>query len=111
GRQSSCMGWGFAGNSLQKESGLTWVVLGGTVCPMKKISLYLDAKTIKQLRDLSEVTNVPQARILRSFIMHGLKNPRLITKPTKESIGKGAKKAMSQLYKQPKSPFWWFDCT
>jgi len=50
---------------------------------MRKISLYLDEKTIKGLRELSERTNVPQARIIRSFIMHGLKNPRLITKPTK----------------------------
>jgi hypothetical protein len=48
-----------------------------------KISLYLDEKTIKALRDLSEATNIPQARILRSFIAYGLKNPRLATKPTK----------------------------
>jgi hypothetical protein len=48
-----------------------------------KASLYLDEKTIKALRDLSEATNIPQARILRSFIAYGLKNPRLATKPTK----------------------------
>jgi hypothetical protein len=59
------------------------VVTGGALLSMRKISLYLDEKTIKGLRDLPERTLIPQARILRIFIMHGLQNPRLIMKPIK----------------------------